>query len=742
MRPPQRLGFGTDPGRCGRLKPGRAPAVTGVGGTLLSVTTSGAYAGETTWFYPVLDNGTSGGQSYTIAQPSWQVGSGLADTLEQGPQAGPRRGRRRRPQLGQRRPHGRSWGTGGGTSLSSPIWAGFTALIDQYLHQHGKAPVGFFNRCFITWRATPRYPPFHPCHQAATKSGATAPATTRAPAWGAPTCTTSPVTSSPTKGPTSHVRPNPERLHRRADLPPLPTQTCPHCSNITPIGNYCGVCGAHPVHPQASLATRRPHAFSANPEESVLRLSVVSTLFPHLSHRSSVPFRAGFAAVGRAADHLLRHGPGGPGHRPRRHGRPLLFQLYIYEVDVYEDDHLLLAAETLLIGAGLGVGWALLGGPVVSHALQPTLGSSLGGGDVVKAAVLVPIVGQALMLVPLLLVLVLVPGFGSRRESLDGFTLGAASALGFSFAGRDHRPRASRLSAGLGTQSPLHQHPHRGPHQGHCHPRAGGGSDGTGRRRRFGSARPREGTVAGRRALAHQPVARAGGRAGVQVGLGFADQARLADIPLLCRAPGGTAVVLLALRVGLHHILLHEQHDVAIGPGTTCSHCNHIVPFMPFCPSAGWRRWRLQSATGPGRGGRGSRGAGDRRRGGWPTLARAPRRRPDLERLPHWPRPTHRVSSRAHHTLLLGMFGAGLTAISVALVLTAVTQEPNTKPVPRCHLGGCPGLARARTSGAAGAPWTSSEAGRPEPPPYGTWKSTDGRFSIGLFIPGCSAGPR
>ena len=188
------------------------------------------------------------------------------------------------------------------------------------------------------------------------------------------------------KGLTSHVRPNAKRRGTGRRPSPLPTQTCPHCSEVTPSGNYCGVCGAHLVHPQASLATRRPHAFSANPEESVLRLSVVSTLFPHLSHRSSVPFRAGFAALVGLLIIFSATGLEAPVIALAAMGVPLLFQLYIYEVDVYEDDHLLLAAETLLIGAGLGVGWALLGGPVVSHALQPTLGSSLGGGDVVKAA--------------------------------------------------------------------------------------------------------------------------------------------------------------------------------------------------------------------------------------------------------------------------------------------------------------------------------------------------------------------
>jgi kumamolisin len=147
----------------GVSNPAVLPGVTGVGGTLLSVTTSGAYAGETTWFYPVLNNGTSGGQSYTIAQPSWQVGSGLPTPTDREPRLVPDVSADGDPNSGNADHSGGAWGLGGGTSLSSPIWAAFTALIDQYLHQKGKPAVGFFNPAlyYIAGHAQ-AYPPFHP----------------------------------------------------------------------------------------------------------------------------------------------------------------------------------------------------------------------------------------------------------------------------------------------------------------------------------------------------------------------------------------------------------------------------------------------------------------------------------------------------------------------------------------------------------------------------------------------------
>ena len=495
-----------------------------------------------------------------------------------------------------------------------------------------------------------------------------------------------------------------------AAVPAPPTEACPHCSNVTPIGDYCGACGAHLVH-QASLAARRPHSYSANPDESVLRLSVVSTLFPHLSHRSSVPFRAGFALLASLLIIFSATGLEAPVIALAAMGVPLLFQLYIYEVDVYEDGHVLLTAETLLIGAGLGVGWALLGGPIVSKALQPTFGATLATWGVVKAAVLVPIVGQALMLVPLLLVLALVPGFGRRRESLDGFTLGAASALGFSFAAVI-TDLASRLSAGLAPSRPFTNILAEALIRGIATPVLAAAATGL-----IGASiwvrKSEKGSVAaGGRWLAN-PLLVLGSVIAVQIGLGFADQGRLSDISLLVVHLIGTAVVLVALRVGLHHILLHESHDVAIGPGTTCSNCHHIVPRMPFCPSCGVALAATSKRHRPRPGAVGADGAAE----GAPT--------PAWRGFPLAGAQSVRVQ-RAHHAWLLSLFGAGLVAITVALVLTAVTKEPDTTPVPRCHLGGCPGLAGLTGSAASGTA---------EPPPYGTFRSGDGLFSMGLFIP-------
>jgi hypothetical protein len=462
---------------------------------------------------------------------------------------------------------------------------------------------------------------------------------------------------------------------------------------------------------------------------------VVSTLFPHLSHRSSAPFRAGFALLVTLLVIFSATGLEAPVIALAAMGVPLLFQLYIHEVDVYEDGHLMLTAETLLIGAALGVAWALLGGPIVSHALQPTLGATLGTWDVAKAAVLVPIVGQALVLVPLLLVLLFVPGFGGRRESLDGFSLGAASALGFTFAAVI-TDLANRLSDGLAPSRPFTNILTEALIRGIATPVLAAAATGL-----IGASiwvhKSERGTAsAGGRWIAN-PLSVLVFVVAVQIGLGFADQARLSDIPLLVVHLAGTGVVLLALRIGLHHILLHEAHDVVVGPSTTCSQCYHVVPLMPFCPSCGVA---LAATTKRHRPRPGAPVAGvpvtgqvDEAVGPTPTEPSWPCLSPGTTPETPWigfalavgqPSPVN----RAHHARLLAIFSAGLVAIMVALLLTAITKEPDTTPVPRCHLGGCPGLPYQASS-------QLLSSGSPEPPPDGSFTSEDGLFSLGFFVP-------
>ena len=143
--------------------PASLPDVTGVGGTSLSTTANGSYVGETTWSEPLLSQGTGGGPSSIFARPSWQTdpGTGGQYDIDNGREV-PDVAADADPATGTVIVENGQKTQGGGTSLSAPIWAGFTALIDQYLTSHGGHPVGFFNPLLYSLSdGSPSYPPFH-----------------------------------------------------------------------------------------------------------------------------------------------------------------------------------------------------------------------------------------------------------------------------------------------------------------------------------------------------------------------------------------------------------------------------------------------------------------------------------------------------------------------------------------------------------------------------------------------------
>ncbi len=143
--------------------PASLPSVTGVGGTSLSTTSNGSYVGETTWSEPLLSQGTGGGVSSVFARPTWQVGPGTNSPYNpNNAREVPDVAADADPATGNLIVNNGQKSIGGGTSMAAPIWAGFTALIDQYLKSHGGHRVGFFNQTLYSLAdSSPQYPPFH-----------------------------------------------------------------------------------------------------------------------------------------------------------------------------------------------------------------------------------------------------------------------------------------------------------------------------------------------------------------------------------------------------------------------------------------------------------------------------------------------------------------------------------------------------------------------------------------------------
>jgi RsiW-degrading membrane proteinase PrsW (M82 family) len=362
-----------------------------------------------------------------------------------------------------------------------------------------------------------------------------------------------------------------------------PLVSCPHCGSTVPAGEFCGHCGAH----LRTADVNRRHAFAALPSEPVLHFNVISTLFPHLPHRQGGPFRwaliaGGLFVVILAALHLFA-----PATAAAAFLLPVLYLLYLYEVEVYADEPWLLVAATMLAGAVLGYAVTELAGGAAS---QLNLAQDSASGFALRA-VAIPIIGQALMLAgPLFLFLFRKDRY---REPLDGLTFGAASALGFSLASElaalwplitgplvgngdpvDWALRLLRLgilvslvnasTTGLVTASIwLHRYD----------------------RRR--SDRARE----------VSPLATVVVAFGTQLVLGmltFALQDLIVQVLVWAVA---TIALMLYVRQVIHQALLSEGVAHEIGPDSQCPECHHIVPTMLFCPNCGAARAAAPRST-------------------------------------------------------------------------------------------------------------------------------------------------
>jgi Pro-kumamolisin, activation domain/Immunoglobulin I-set domain/Bacterial Ig-like domain (group 3)/Viral BACON domain len=128
----------------GSTEPADSPYVTAVGGTTLTTTgPGGSWSSETVWNWGGGE-GSSGGISTYYSIPSWQTNIDM--TACQGSTT-----KRNIPDVALTADNiyvvdndGES-DTVGGTSAATPLWAAFTALVNQQATAAGRQPVGFLN---------------------------------------------------------------------------------------------------------------------------------------------------------------------------------------------------------------------------------------------------------------------------------------------------------------------------------------------------------------------------------------------------------------------------------------------------------------------------------------------------------------------------------------------------------------------------------------------------------------------
>jgi subtilase family serine protease len=142
--------------------PSSSPFAVSVGGTSLSLTTSGAYAGETAWDDTLEQMGGGGGLSLDYERPRWQAGAGVANRFSTGKRQLPDVAAAADPWSGWDTYTGGAMTVAGGTSAATPFWAASTALVAEYAGHHGVGQLGFVDPILYAIAASPQQaPPFH-----------------------------------------------------------------------------------------------------------------------------------------------------------------------------------------------------------------------------------------------------------------------------------------------------------------------------------------------------------------------------------------------------------------------------------------------------------------------------------------------------------------------------------------------------------------------------------------------------
>lgn len=356
-----------------------------------------------------------------------------------------------------------------------------------------------------------------------------------------------------------------------------PLVTCPHCDSVVPEGDFCGHCGAHLVGSAEGNSKRRTHAFAAVPTENVAHVSIITTLFPHLPHRHGAPFRIALIASAAlvlllAALHLFA-----PATVAAVFALPLLYLIYLYEVEVYEAEPWLVMGATMVAGALLGF--------AATYFAGGSLASKLINGDVSGAfglATAIAVFDQLLMLAGPMFLYAFRKGF---REPLDGLTFGAASALGFTLASSltQFWPLLTQPLVASGSTIDWAVSLSRAGLLvmliNACTTAVLAAAIWMRRYDRRRSA-PWWSTIPAAAAVAF----------GVQLVLawmGFVLQDLALEIGVLLVT---ALLLLLYVRLVIHDSLLVEGAAHEIGPDSTCPECHRVVPTMAFCPSCGAAR--------------------------------------------------------------------------------------------------------------------------------------------------------
>lgn len=203
------------------------------------------------------------------------------------------------------------------------------------------------------------------------------------------------------------------------------TAPCAHCGQDVPAGRFCAWCGAARSAGDAEDRFRRS-AYVVAPRERVIRPWLTSALFPQLPRRSRAAFRVALIAMGLVAvgSAILRWQV--PIVALSVSALPVAFAVYLREARPRKRIPLWLIVVATFLALGLGVAWALIAGPIVAAAYTATLGGRMDLSQLLLCGIAIPGTYGLALTIPAAAVRLM---DRTRRQSLDGFTIGAWGAM-------------------------------------------------------------------------------------------------------------------------------------------------------------------------------------------------------------------------------------------------------------------------------------------------------------------------
>jgi hypothetical protein len=205
---------------------------------------------------------------------------------------------------------------------------------------------------------------------------------------------------------------------------------CPRCrAELPEVAHFCHVCGQD----QRSADFARKRSFAARPDEPVASFALISSIMPRGAGQRPQTYRIALAIALIVALIAAIFGAMPIAVLVAAFAVPVVYIVYLYDVNIWEDEPILVTALAFLLTGALTVAftilWTYLRGPVPygTTTYEGSLSAAPTVGTFLLVAVAVPILGEVIRQIGPV-VLAMRPEFD---DLMDGLTFGVVSGVSY-----------------------------------------------------------------------------------------------------------------------------------------------------------------------------------------------------------------------------------------------------------------------------------------------------------------------